>query len=138
MDAQTRNYLRHEISKRKRAKLNSKRNVQVELEMKQLLGDNIQAQDRAMLMILEGRFNSEIIAETGLTKYRIAILRKECGNPDVAQKNGTRIDRNKRQQVIDILRQNPGISTGEVERMTGINARTVRRWKEALAKSSLT
>ena len=49
-----------------------------------------------------------------------------------------RIDDEIRQQIMDMLRQNPDISTGEVERMTGVNARTVRRWKEALAKSSLT
>ena len=138
MDAHTRDYLRHEISKRKLASLNSKRHVQYELEMKQLLGDALDPEDRAMLMILDGRFNAEITTETGLNKHRIAVLRKKCGNPNVSKKVGVRIDDEIRQQIMDMLRQNPDISTGEVERMTGVNARTVRRWKQALAKSSLT
>lgn len=73
MNAQTREYIRAEISRRKLSTVNKTYDL-AEIEFKDTCGDKLSEDERAILLLMEGTAPAAIMADFGFNRSKVTYL----------------------------------------------------------------
>lgn len=140
MDAKTRDYLRYEISRRRLEMIRTKpaSGEIAEIEMMQAMGEELTPEQEAILMAVKGISQPEITKVTGVTRHRQQHLRMIYGIKPAMANLARNPSPQEKARALDIIRQNPQMSSGEIEALVGIHSGTIRRWRRKLTNSGLT